>query len=721
MNVVTILLLASLLPCQSRSIDDIIDDHWRRLHADVLSKRTAVPIEPVVVDAAPRNASYRCVHDHVAESLGIREARRRGYLLAAAGGLGARSDADELRADFDADAPRGSSLKATPTGRSSFQPIRIYSDTTRLTSDPARACFSTGSSVKIGYPNDNAPNCNRDGQEDCWHPCRAQDVLDASLKSLLGNYVIPAMTDVFSSFLRVPRVSGNLKLSSQAYQVLNTCGPDVPISKGLVNGMGSGVANSDIYTHITARPARSDGTVASATSCNWAWDAATYSWGRTLAGQINFNPQHFKGISTSSFDFRSRLRAAIHEMTHALGFSSALYADYRNNDGVPYPQRITTSRQDNYNGGTKVIQTMISPRVAQFAREHFNCPSMIGMELEDNGASGTAGSHWERRTAGPEFMTGYINPQMHITALTMSLLEDTGFYAVDYSQAEPLQWGRGLGCGFATGRCERTWTNASGYFCSNTDRSLACSPEGDSIGWCNLQTNLVVPPYFRHFPISTWGGTNAAADYCTFTAPSTYCKDSSQTPSYGGAFGPTSTCFALNAGKSAGCFNYSCTDAGLIEVFVTGKPVTCPAQGGLINVVGAVLTCPPAGQLCDPNAYLSAWPRVASVAPTSASSSASFMLTITGSNFVPGRAYSVKLAKTALTQVTVVDATTITAWVGGSGCDGGIVDVSVVDATTGNSGVLFAGFSFSDCLSAGQKTLPFAVFASVTLVLVLLF
>ena len=34
------------------------------------------------------------------------------------------------------------------------------------------------------------------------------------------------------------------------------------------------------------------------------------------------------------------------------------------------------------------------------AQIYFNCSSLIGVELENQGTSGTAGSHWEKRILG---------------------------------------------------------------------------------------------------------------------------------------------------------------------------------------------------------------------------------------------------------------------------------------------------------------------------------
>ena len=38
------------------------------------------------------------------------------------------------------------------------------------------------------------------------------------------------------------------------------------------------------------------------------------------------------------------------------------------------------------------------------ARDHFNCSSLAGLELENQGGSGTALSHWEKRILGVKKM-----------------------------------------------------------------------------------------------------------------------------------------------------------------------------------------------------------------------------------------------------------------------------------------------------------------------------
>ncbi len=45
---------------------------------------------------------------------------------------------------------------------------------------------------------------------------------------------------------------------------------------------------------------------------------------------------------------------------------------------------------------------IVLPKVVEYARQYFGCPNITGVELENEGSFGTAGSHWERRILGDE-------------------------------------------------------------------------------------------------------------------------------------------------------------------------------------------------------------------------------------------------------------------------------------------------------------------------------
>lgn len=41
---------------------------------------------------------------------------------------------------------------------------------------------------------------------------------------------------------------------------------------------------------------------------------------------------------------------------------------------------------------------IVTPRVLDVAKSHYDCNTLTGADLENNGDTGSAGSHWEYRT-----------------------------------------------------------------------------------------------------------------------------------------------------------------------------------------------------------------------------------------------------------------------------------------------------------------------------------
>ena len=64
-------------------------------------------------------------------------------------------------------------------------------------------------------------------------------------------------------------------------------------------------------------------------------------------------------------------------------------------------------------------------------------------------------------------MTGGYTQNPVISRLSLALMEDTGWYRANYSMAQPLKWGAGLGCDFVKKSCA-DWmsTRLSQYDCS---------------------------------------------------------------------------------------------------------------------------------------------------------------------------------------------------------------------------------------------------------------
>lgn len=245
-------------------------------------------------------------------------------------------------------------------------------------------------------------------------------------------------------------------------------------------------------------------------------DGSTLAWARSIArnqcdrpifGLINFcKNQLNKGKSADEW-----VSTAVHEMMHALGFSSNLFAYFRNANGTPkFPRNADGSLQneqqwhcgqDTYvstfgKGGWRwtdlspdivrvfqerdinnckcplggkpfeqacLVQSvdvrtpncvfkMVTPKVVEKARDFFDCKDLEGPELENQPTAQCSfvGSHWEQRLFMQEIQasTTAITPAF-VSEVSLALFEDSGWYKVDYNRADRLV--KGLHWGYKQG------------------------------------------------------------------------------------------------------------------------------------------------------------------------------------------------------------------------------------------------------------------------------
>ena len=95
-----------------------------------------------------------------------------------------------------------------------------------------------------------------------------------------------------------------------------------------------------------------------------------------------------------------------------------------------------------------------SAKVLEIARKYYNCPDLDGVELEEFGGEGTAGSHWEARILLGDLMNGFAyTEEMVISEFTLALLEDTGYYKANYYTGGLMRFGKNRGCDFVKKQC----------------------------------------------------------------------------------------------------------------------------------------------------------------------------------------------------------------------------------------------------------------------------
>ena len=160
----------------------------------------------------------------------------------------------------------------------------------------------------------------------------------------------------------------------------------------------------------------------------------------------------------------------LHELTHALGFLYTMFPYFPNGAEGTYTTAYIRGIQ------RTIIKT---PKVLEVARKYFNCESIQGIELEDQGGMGSALSHWEQRILLGDYMGAVIyQEEMVISEITLALLEDSGWYKINYYTGGLMRFGKNKGCDFIQNKCLDSYYNTqfdNEFFDFNERYSPSCS------------------------------------------------------------------------------------------------------------------------------------------------------------------------------------------------------------------------------------------------------
>lgn len=350
-------------------------------------------------------------------------------------------------------------------------------------------------------------------------------------------------------------------------------------------------------------------------------------------------------------DNDSRLKEigiAIHEVSHALGFSSSFF-----------------NRLDIV-GELNGIRTIESPLVRDYVRNHFNCSSLQGALLEDFGGGGTASSHWKKSTYMNEFMTGTASVNPVVTGLTMSFFEDAGWYRANMSRTDPFGWGLGEGCqAGAASSCSHV---PNDYKCTSGSVVSKCYPDRTGYGGCGTGTLGISDCPLHQSSVTCM----FPFDYDSEEAKAKASSGGIQSGEY---FDISSRCFSstlnkitavselfpIPAIKSSKCYPTYCVSPTDLRVRVDEFYYRCDYEGSSIHPTnyGGSIDCSPqlADIICQNALIDDTWPVIEAVDPISASPGAS--ITVIGSGFIVGTEMEVH-ADFPCTNVTVINSTHIT-------------------------------------------------------------
>ena len=401
--------------------------------------------------------------------------------------------------------------------------------------------------------------------------------------------IIDETTQEFAKFLKVQHV--NIDLS----------GADDKIKQGCeVDSLGSDYANFLINNDLIVFPTFSTELGSSVlAAAGYCLSINVNSRKRPIAGILLINQTlSFEKQNTKEY-MKSLL---LHEMTHILVFSPNLMKDL----GL-----TTTSGSTTYVNSNNVVIK---------ARQHFNCATITGVPLEDQGGQGSAGSHWEARYMLGDYMisTSYLDNV--ISDITLALFEDSELYEVEYYSGGLFKYGKNKGCAFLNNKCIINGNPISEEFCV-TPLQPMCTQSRTAKGYCAIYQYSSIPSSYQYFSNPRYGGF-LPVNYCPVANSGysdniynpTNCKigASSLASEYGETIGSNSFCFlssllpsssSRNTTYQSICYRVTCNSSSKqVIVHIGSSTVTCGTNGGTVNNPSGFkgsITCPKYTDICD--------------------------------------------------------------------------------------------------------------------------
>ncbi|EKF38577.1 surface protease GP63, putative, partial [Trypanosoma cruzi marinkellei] len=243
-------------------------------------------------------------------------------------------------------------------GDDGWAPIRIRVSAEDM-HDPLRHCTAAGD-LRIDYRGRTIT-------------CEADDVLTEERRNIILRQTLPAAIQLHSERLSVKPATRPVVIPRTGLGICKNF--TIPQKHQRV-----GVAGADMILYVNVFPT-------SGGASAWAAPCALLKDKRPFAAAVNFDPREIEVTSRS-------VRVAAHELGHALGFAKKLFLMFHMILDVPNVR------------GLPNVSVISTPKTKAMARQYHNCPTLEGVELEDEGGSTSALSHWKKRSMRDELMTG---------------------------------------------------------------------------------------------------------------------------------------------------------------------------------------------------------------------------------------------------------------------------------------------------------------------------
>lgn len=373
---------------------------------------------------------------------------------------------------------------------------------------------------------------------------------------------------------------------------------------------------------------------------------------RPISGTITVNPSKLPSEpQTIESGDRQFIMTVIHELNHILSFSSSLFGKwhpngrnqtenkkvlhYTNDNG----DEISESDYTSYNSTLVPHKYVRSDRLKKWVNDRFHVLNSsltgLGLEIEDSGGSGTAGSHPNEKLFFTDLMQGRTYGPGWLSPIFYNTLLDTGWYVPSKNLIEDLIY---LDDHFNT----KIHVNESillkppqrsiplPYQCQSTSLQ-ACFYDYTWTGTCSLvQWNDPEKVEPEDMNKKDWYNPNEQSlvgqdnmlDYANLVLPWYSCRSTGDNglkrmvdfepdynySKYGEAFLPNSTCamstlqqgFTGSLLSTSRCYEAWCGTDNRVRLIVNGEEYYCKKDGQQAKFSGFAgsITCPPAAQVC---------------------------------------------------------------------------------------------------------------------------
>ncbi|ORC89329.1 surface protease GP63 [Trypanosoma theileri] len=299
----------------------------------------------------------------------------------------------------------------------------------------------------------------KETEEDNKVLCDDENGITWAKRNLLLREILPAAIKLHRDRLMVQRGDGKFVTKKVLMGSFKDKCTDVVVGERFEN---RGFNDADFVLFVGLAASRQDVKICA--------EDPIYS-NRPISAYITFQPKEIENA-------RKVVRYAAHKIAHGLGltYGRMLSRHKATNGGIFYGK---------YDGN----RVKVNGRAGVEAKKHYNCPAFDVMYLTQRGPS--VSNHWGWHIAKDELMSPYTadSSGMFYTNLTLGAFDDMPYYRANFSMAEPMSWGKQLGCNFvgkdkAEQRDKITRENPN-MFCTGEKQGLQCTSDRFALGVCS--------------------------------------------------------------------------------------------------------------------------------------------------------------------------------------------------------------------------------------------